>query len=92
MADLIPYLVPTQFQESIFPPMTRPKIPVQITRQKFLEPRIEYVDFITAAIMLVSMNCLFYGPIQSVNGSNMTENKNLETFPSTGDYSSKLLK
>ncbi len=27
MADLIQYLVPTQFQESIFPPITRPKIP-----------------------------------------------------------------
>ncbi len=27
MADLIQYLVPTQFLESIFPPITRPKIP-----------------------------------------------------------------
>jgi hypothetical protein len=27
MADSIPYLVPTQFQESIFPPITSPKIP-----------------------------------------------------------------
>jgi hypothetical protein len=38
MADLIPYLVPTQFQESIFPPMTRPKIPVQITGRNCLDP------------------------------------------------------
>ncbi len=29
MADSIPYLVPSQFQESIFPPITRPKIPTQ---------------------------------------------------------------
>jgi hypothetical protein len=30
MADLIgPYLVLTGFQESIFPPKTRPKIPAQ---------------------------------------------------------------
>jgi hypothetical protein len=27
MADSIPYLVPSQFQECIFPPITRPKIP-----------------------------------------------------------------
>ncbi len=27
MNDLIPYLVSTQFQELIFPPKTRPKIP-----------------------------------------------------------------
>ncbi len=29
MADSIPYLAPFQFQESIFPPITRPKIPAQ---------------------------------------------------------------
>jgi hypothetical protein len=29
MTDSIPFLVPTQFQESIFPPVTRPKIPAQ---------------------------------------------------------------
>ncbi len=29
MADPIPHLIPTQFQESIFPPITRPKIPAQ---------------------------------------------------------------
>jgi hypothetical protein len=45
MAYLIPYLVPTQFQESI---MTRPKIPAHIIRQKFFEPIIEYVHFIEA--------------------------------------------
>ncbi len=27
MANLIPYLVPTRFQESIFPPITRPNMP-----------------------------------------------------------------
>jgi hypothetical protein len=27
MADSIPYFVPTQFQESVFPSITRPKIP-----------------------------------------------------------------
>jgi hypothetical protein len=30
MNDLIPYLVPTQFQELIFPPKTRPIIPAQM--------------------------------------------------------------
>ncbi len=29
MANSIPYLSPTHFQESIFPPITRPKIPAQ---------------------------------------------------------------
>jgi hypothetical protein len=32
MADSITYLVPTQFQESIFPPITRPKI---LAQEKF---------------------------------------------------------
>jgi len=31
MADSIPYMVPTQFQDSIFPPITRPKIRGQNT-------------------------------------------------------------
>jgi hypothetical protein len=31
MADFIPYKFPTQFQDSIFPPITRPKIPAQNT-------------------------------------------------------------
>jgi hypothetical protein len=34
MADTIPYLVPSQFQESIFPFITRPKIPAQLMGKK----------------------------------------------------------
>ncbi len=40
MADSIPCLVPSQFQESIFPPVTRPKIPaltVLVSLAKFKE-------------------------------------------------------
>ncbi len=36
MADSIPYLVPSQFQESIFSPVTRPKLPA-------LEPGTIYI-------------------------------------------------
>ncbi len=34
MADVIPYLVPNQFQESIFPSITRQKIPAQDIQYK----------------------------------------------------------
>ncbi len=34
MADSIPYLVPTQFQESIFPPKTQPKLLARVMWRK----------------------------------------------------------
>jgi hypothetical protein len=48
MAYSIPYLVPSQFQESIFPPITRPKIPVldcTKVHQRKPKRRIENVVF-----------------------------------------------
>ncbi len=45
LADWIPYFVPTQFQESIFPPLTRPKIPALVIFKPHLRigPEVAYI-------------------------------------------------
>jgi len=70
MVDAIPYLVPNQFQESIFPSITRQKIPAQdIQYKQYTHWNIRPDDSewqTTQAERTRSSYCLQFNKIQDV--------------------------
>ncbi len=65
MVDSIPYLVPAQFLKSIFPPITRSKIPahsIQNSEPEFLNLRIPRIDS-KEPIPQYSLVGRYYNPI-----------------------------
>jgi hypothetical protein len=76
MAESIPYLLPTQFQEIIFPPITHPKIPAQ--HSHFF---VSYPHSIGAAsiqdifyMLTYLLNACFVHFCCRIRGNNVTKN------------------